>query len=356
MTSDIAATYNRTKAVGTKGFRSESKILHVRNINNWVKSYLYNSYLKEDSICLELACGKGGDIPKLFEKKPRFIVFGDFAKESLKECFGRFIKRSQQKDIKTKAIFFSGDCFNVEFSDMPGLEDVYYDFASCQMAFHYSFKSIEMATQAMKNLTERLMPGGRLIITTLNPFELVSKFRKATKKERLNGKEMRVIKNGLFKAYCNFNLDNPPPFGAEYTFALEEAVGSLPEYLVHPSIIIGLAQSFGLSLVERKDFHQLYDQAVTKKNPEFASAKKLYDELNVSKKTLREISDDEWEIVGLYCYYVFQKGGESKENVSKFEMARFTKHSGDEKYDVDIVDTETRNTLTEIVNMRDYRE
>merc|ERR1711874_543942 len=66
----VASHYNKLEEKG-KAQRKNSRIFHMRNFNNWVKSMLINGYLDKLKASdrylgslrvLDLGCGKGGDL------------------------------------------------------------------------------------------------------------------------------------------------------------------------------------------------------------------------------------------------------------------------------------------------------
>ncbi|KAH0617836.1 hypothetical protein JD844_016468 [Phrynosoma platyrhinos] len=68
-TEAVAAHYNKLEEVGLEQ-RSMSRIFHLRNFNNWIKSVLIGEFLdrvrrrKQNITVLDLGCGKGGDLLK----------------------------------------------------------------------------------------------------------------------------------------------------------------------------------------------------------------------------------------------------------------------------------------------------
>jgi mRNA (guanine-N7-)-methyltransferase len=65
-TEEIVAThYNNIKEKGIES-RKNSQIIGLKNFNNWVKSVLIQKYLIKRGKVLDLCCGKGGDLLKVF--------------------------------------------------------------------------------------------------------------------------------------------------------------------------------------------------------------------------------------------------------------------------------------------------
>lgn len=74
----------------TKEERLMSSVLHLRNLNNWIKLVLINTYCKEKSRVLDLACGKGGDLKKWKERSIFHYVGVDVADGSIVDAVNRF--------------------------------------------------------------------------------------------------------------------------------------------------------------------------------------------------------------------------------------------------------------------------
>ena len=290
--------------------RQDSLTIHLRHFNNWIKSALIDDYCpKNGSSILDLACGKGGDIPKLALKYPSKIFFADISEESLKQVVNRLLKRK----LKFKSSFIVGDSFKNDI--LPIFNNTMFHFSICQFALHYSFINEEVAKTAIKNLTNNLYPGGKVIITTLNAPKLVRIFREQEKKG-LNEEDKCIVKNSVFYMKRLFDINEEIPlFGAEYIFNLDQSVDETPEYLVHPQLLINLFLENDLELYEMYSFHDYYNYCI-KNRPE--KKKLFYDLLRKADRNHRdkdgihnaEMSDDEWFVCGLYSLYVFQKKGE----------------------------------------------
>lgn len=305
--NEVSAGYDQIKSTSLKE-RSESNTFHLREFNNWIKSWLVYKYCPQpNASILDLACGKGGDIPKFKLKSPAFMVFADISPESVKECYRKYVPESE----KIKAKFIIGDSFNCVLKDLvPG---VTFHYSSCQMALHYAFKTPEMARRAIANLTEQLAPGGYISITTINACRLVKLFKDRFEKSTPGDERADTIGNDLYSAKRNFDIKNIPAFGAGYIFRLENAVNSIEEFLVHPKVLIDLFEEQKCELKFKSGFQEFYSDIHKNNNPE---AKELYLRL-LTKKTKdfsgAAMTSNEWDIIGLYYIYVFRKMGDVPE-------------------------------------------
>lgn len=86
-TNVVATHYNELKEKG-RAERSKSRIFHMRNFNNWIKSVLINEYLTKvkqstrlgDPLrVLDMCCGKGGDLLKWENSSITHLICTDIA-------------------------------------------------------------------------------------------------------------------------------------------------------------------------------------------------------------------------------------------------------------------------------------
>eukprot|EP01103_Thecamoeba_quadrilineata_P013752 TRINITY_DN3910_c0_g1_i1.p1 TRINITY_DN3910_c0_g1~~TRINITY_DN3910_c0_g1_i1.p1 ORF type:complete len:218 (+),score=21.23 TRINITY_DN3910_c0_g1_i1:155-808(+) len=186
----------------------------------------------------------------------------------------------------------SGNCCKVRLADkIP--KQIFFDLVNCQFALHYSFESEEYARGLLRNVTDRLKPGGYFIGTIPNANFLVKSIRASKGLD---------FGNNLYKIHFE-QKEKFPPFGCRYTFTLQDAVDNCPEYLVHFGTLVGLAGEYDLELVTKKPFHEfIYDKA----KPEFQENFLLLSKINALNDE-GTISQQEWEALGIYLAFVFRK-------------------------------------------------
>lgn len=68
--------------------RESSPIIHLKKLNNWIKSVLIRRYTQPGDYVLDLACGKGGDLIKWDFAKIGFYLGIDVAKGSIYDAAG----------------------------------------------------------------------------------------------------------------------------------------------------------------------------------------------------------------------------------------------------------------------------
>lgn len=333
----VAAHYNSVPESGLDE-RNRSRILHLRNFNNWIKSMLIDEYVTlvresdRRQSCLkvlDMGCGKGGDLFKWKQGKIAHLVCTDIAATSVEQCKERYNdmkQRSMQERHFTplfKAEFIVANCtkdrLRTEYEDVT----MQFDLVSCQFAFHYCFESLPQAECMMRNAAECLRPGGYFFGTCPNANAIISRVRKA------GGK---TFGNDVYSVEFETPIDDedpPPIFGAKYNFHMEGVV-DCPEFLVHFPTLIRLATRFGLTLTVCEPFHSYFDQMKEKGRgllgrmqaletyPPFPDQTLMgpisqyehaeqYVKEKESSSRVGTLSTAEWEAATLYLTFVFKK-------------------------------------------------
>lgn len=256
----VATHYNKLEEKGLAE-RSKSRIVYMRNFNNWIKSTLINEYLVQVKATLKLGeplrvldmcCGKGGDLLKWEKANITHLICTDIAEISIEQCEERYKSLSQrnQRQRLFTAEFFACD------STMHRLREKYRDpsielnLVSCQFAFHYCFESLKQAECMIRNAAECLRTGGYFIGTIPDANDIMKRQREA---------DSDSFGNDIYKITFLCDTESPPLFGAKYNFELEGVV-NCPEFLVHFPLLVKLARKFGLELVMKERFEDYFDK------------------------------------------------------------------------------------------------
>lgn len=288
---NVTKHYNALSDNTTGHRRALTDAFMLRKFNNWVKAVLIGEYAtfspcgKRDSFrnILDICCGKGGDMAKWGAVRPGVVVMVDAAAVSIDDLRNRFNSTRNPNFNPRTAV---ADCGNVRLTSIPGLIPAApfgFDTVSCQFALHYCFESEARARALLFNASERLLPGG-IFIGTIPDANALLKYTS--------------IGPGAPTAFSNsvvsvrFHHDPHEfsplhPFGIKYTFDLASSVVDCAEYLVHFPTLQTIALEFGLELVARLNFHQIWTEYSVKRRD-------LLHKLKVFDKA-GSISKDEWE-------------------------------------------------------------
>ncbi|CAG9767518.1 unnamed protein product [Ceutorhynchus assimilis] len=333
----VATHYNLIEEKGLDE-RSKSRIVHMRNFHNWIKSMLINEYLtkikdskKQHNPPIrvhDMCCGKGGDLQKWKIGNITHLICSDIAEVSLEHCKQRYadMKRRSQNDRRGNIFSMEivpGDAGKIRLREKYKDPSIKLDLVSCQFAFHYSFESLSQAECMMKNASECLLPGGFFIGTMPDSNEIIAR----AKKSSITGS----FGNAVLEVSLEFDVNKPPLFGGKYNFQLDGVV-NCPEFLVHFPVFVKLAKKFGLKLVKKEKFMDFFERvknegrqlltnmrALESYPPNEgctlvgdASGDYLHAEEFVQKEArdsgkIGTLSKSEWEVSSLYLTFVFEK-------------------------------------------------
>ncbi|RHY28070.1 hypothetical protein DYB32_006284 [Aphanomyces invadans] len=290
--------------------RADSRLYHMRCMNNWVKSVLIQEYSQKQSRVLDLACGKGGDMNKWARHNFQMYMGVDIALGSLEDAATRI---QQNADLSRSDI-------HLWHRAVPLDHPHSFDVVSMQFAFHYMFCDEARATQFFVTLHSTLRPGGMFIATTIDPNRVIQKLMATVGGEEIvDGKVVGPapiqLRDGKDRALCTIRMDpstttrllrptkDDRGFGLRYMFTLidgddEEAV-NLPEYLIPSSLLHQMLDEHGFDLVLQENFQTFIGLHKD-------SHKSLLMKMNVLNFQ-GTISDVEWDIAGLYQVLAFKK-------------------------------------------------
>ena len=109
---------------------------------------------------------KGGDLLKWSRAKIDHFVGVDIAGTSVEQAEVRYEENKRRNPRMFSADFHTADCTKVDLETLFGDKKMTFDIVTSQFAFHYCFESIEQADCMLKNITNRLRPGGYFVGTT----------------------------------------------------------------------------------------------------------------------------------------------------------------------------------------------
>lgn len=305
----VAAHYNERKGEGRQG-RKSSRIYHMRQFNNWLKSVLIQLHTRPGYSVLDLCCGKGGDLNKWVAAGITSYVACDVAELSVKEAAKRYNSLSQ---APFRPYLLVGDCFDVPLVNFLAPEQTF-DVVSCQFAIHYAFESEDRVRMLLRNVSERLKPGGFFIGTTVDSNVLVRKIR-AVDGDEISSTVYRVK---LDERFASKSFKRGDPYGIRYFFTLDQNVEDCPEFLVHFPTFQALALEYELDLLMHCNFHDFYSEFTSENYGEFRN---LFRTMNVVDEK-GTVSADEWDAIYLYTAFAFRRKGAPDAGASPSEVRR----------------------------------
>ncbi|KAH3672060.1 hypothetical protein WICMUC_004461 [Wickerhamomyces mucosus] len=258
--STVISHYNKRTYDSRKSARSQSPIIKLRHFNNAIKYMLINKYTKPGYRVLDLGCGKGGDISKWEMAGIREYIGIDISDESIKEA----VKRYRRHKPSFAVTFVTGDGFGAPLPhvlrDFPHL-NLSVDVVSMQFCLHYGFESEIKARMMIENVARSLRPEGIFIGTIPNSDFLMFKMKRLPPGEKAFG-------NSLYRVTF---LKNPPsdghfdnPYGNVYNYFLEDAIDNVPEFVVPFEALRALAEEYGLKLIYKKTFNEMFAEEIPK--------------------------------------------------------------------------------------------
>lgn len=288
ISSAVASHYN-ARPSQSREIRKESKIIKLRSFNNWIKSVLINLHTRRGFNVLDMGCGKGGDLMKWLKTGIADFTGADIASVSIDQAQQRY---DTIRGNKFSARFYALDCYNNPLTPLLPPNHTF-DLVSMQFCMHYAFETEIKVRQMLRNVTDRLKPGGTFVGTIPNAYWIVKKL-KSTSGNKFGNPIYSIA----------FEKETPPSqlFGREYIFHLEDAIDSCPEYLVHWPTFERIASEYGLRPLYHTPFHQFYQRYI--EDPKF---QELFYRMGVIDSDGMSLSREEWEAVGLYMAFAFRK-------------------------------------------------
>jgi len=317
----------------------------LREFHNWIKSILIYTYCSPTSntlggkivrqSVLDIGCGRGGDILKMYHARVGEYVgidvdfegiysatdgaisrynflktkFPDFGKVSFIQADGSVPLDSSSQ---TKAIS------NLSKDNIKAIEKNFtnkkFDVISSQMVIHYLFNNEDSINNLVHNIKTYLKKDGFVILTLFDPGQIIPQFDENGKITAYytddDGK--RNILYEIVKKYSDTNNSKVGlPIDVHMSWISEEGK-YIEEYLVSKELMTNTMKRAGCRLVDTDLFSNLYNinkpyfENVIKyeENPKnrqfYEKVAEFYGDLKGADKESRN-----WSF--MYRYYVFQK-------------------------------------------------
>ncbi|KAJ7905295.1 mRNA capping enzyme-domain-containing protein [Mycena olivaceomarginata] len=304
--------YNTRPDVGVAQ-RETSPIIGLKSFNNWVKSVLISRFahpaLTASKVVgrargrgppprgrvLDMGCGKGGDLTK-WGKARAAEVLADIAAVSVDQARSRW---QTMGGNKFDATFAALDCYTEPLSKAfsPAKLAKPFDVVSMQFCMHYAFESIQKARCMLENVSKWLRPGGTFIGTIPNADQLL---------ENLAGVPPDApdltFGNEVYKIRFE-DRTHTPLFGHKYWFYLQDAVENVPEYVVKWDNFVQMAAEYGLHVVYKEEFHDVFSEH--REHAEFGPLMVKMKVVDANGESAMD--EDQWEAANIYIAFAFEK-------------------------------------------------
>ena len=318
----------------------------MRNFNNWLKSVLIYTYcqrtkLTKDSKAtklnvLDLGCGRGGDLMKMYHARVGYYVGIDPDYETLFSAVNGALSRYNENKKKypdfTKMSFINADANSLlnekdQLKALPKmsnenkklLKDNFskknqFDVINSSFAIHYLFGTKLTTNNLVENINNNLKVGG-FIIMELFDAERVMKLLGDKDKYTSYYTDDDGNKVKFFEIIKKFKgkLDDKPgqPIDVYMSWISEEG-NYLEEYLLSKKLMIDTMKKAGCILVDSDTFETVYEL-----NKDYFENVIKFEENQKNKKFYYDVAKFYGELKGVdkesknYCflnkYYVFKK-------------------------------------------------
>ena len=321
----------------------------LREFHNWIKSILIYTYCSPTAntlggkvirqSVLDIGCGRGGDILKIYHARVGEYVGIDVDFEGIYSATDGAISR--YNFLKTKFPDFGKVSFiqadgsvpldsnsqikaisNLSKDNIKALERVFnnnkqFDVISSQMVIHYLFKNEESINNLVHNIKTYLKKDGFIILTLFDPDRIIPMFDNGKITAYYTDDEgKRNILYEIVKKYSdddskNLNSKVGLPVDVHMSWISEEGK-YIEEYLVSKELMTNTMKRAGCRLVDTDLFSNIYflnkpyfeNVIKYEENPKnkqfYEKVAEFYGDLKGADKESRD-----WSF--MYRYYVFQK-------------------------------------------------
>ena len=347
---DVDVYYNKYGKSLTKPLRD----FH----NLYVKNKLITGVARRGGTLIDLAVGKGGDIPKWISAKLKFVLGIDVSKDNIENrldgACARYLNYSKRFSQMPKALFINGnsklhirsgealvsekgkEIMNAVIGKGPkdksklgaGVYNQYsvgkdgFNVVSCQFAIHYFFENPETLHTFLQNVSENCKEGGYFIGTSYDGKHIFNALKDKDVGESIyeykDDKKIWEIRKGYEQE--TFTSDDSS-IGLAIDVYQETINKVFREYLVNYEYLTELMRTYGFELVTKEEankmklpnstgmFNELYSQMANDIRRQKRSKKGSKSELELEVGTALELDDDSQQkrVSFLNRYFIYKK-------------------------------------------------
>lgn len=268
----------------------------MMNFHNSIKSDLIKQY-KGNSV-VDLACGKGGDLPKFLGAGFTRLLGYDSNRDNIENpvdgAYKRLFKMQRGRSLKYVMLTYDlskkidikafendndkhvaqvihGNVRDMKLHKYQDMARDKFDLVNCQFAIHYFFESETTLDNFLSNVDMYLKDDGYFIGTCLNGH--------AVKRELKNKQVTTGEKNGvlLWDITKKYDKEEGVNYGEEIEVFMESIGKTFKEYLVNLDILTKKLKQMGYTPVEQKSFSEYPDDKYN-----MDSCLKTYSHLNTT--------------------------------------------------------------------------
>ena len=345
ITDDMITTGNNISSVDNDIYYNTNYSKNTVNLrhfhNRFVKQSLIKSISRENDSLIDLAVGKGGDIPKWIDSKLKFVLGIDLSYDNIHNkkdgaCV-RFINSHQSSSHVPDALFIVGNSGIELFSEsntiskkdiitldavfgkirdietLPavlkrnvGIAQYGFDICSVQFALHYMFESEIILDSFLKNVAFATKLGGFFIGTCWDGATIFNELKDLKKgdtykisTETQSNHDTTVLCQ-ITKQYNSSVFENDMTSIGMPVDIKQDSINNIREYLVNFTLFIKLMSVYGFELAEQTDLHRS-----SKLNHTSGMFKELYDIFEHNRG--EPLSPAEKSISFLNRYFIFKK-------------------------------------------------
>jgi len=229
---------------------------NLRSFHNWIKLKLILDAKKNTNATalLDIAVGRGGDLPKWSKARLKYVTGIDSDYKSLHErrdfdgALKRFHSMKDSGQYVPKSFFWNISATDPRVLEMVTEKDrgIIYDIVSCQFAFHYFVKDIDIV---LNLISKKLKPGG-LFIGTASDGDLINK---NLQDGDIILPVLNIIKDPTNQNMYIYEMSTGKTVGTKTYF---EYKGAISEYYLHKEYFINKCKEYNLQLVNVLNFHE----------------------------------------------------------------------------------------------------